>query len=152
MSNRQKLNLDLSSLFPGETLTIGEQVVDIRPLGIRSLAIVARKLKGFGYVLQEDGVTFDNYSEPENIIKLATLLLEQFPEVLEEASNIDKADLEKLPIEIVVSILDKVISVNMKSRESLEKNFKSLAARLNPTKPKEKVQTTKPKLPKQSKS
>lgn len=124
---RQRLNLDLDSLFPGETITICEQVIDIRPLGIARLAVISRKLKGFGSILEEEGVTWDNYNQPENIIKLATTLLEKFPEVLSEASNIHEEDLQELPLDIVVEILDKVIEVNMKSKEKLEGNFKSLA-------------------------
>lgn len=144
---RTRLNLDLEALFPGDTLTIGDQTIDIKPLGIRQLAIIARKLKGFGKVLQEEGVTWDNYNQPENLLKLAVILLEQFPEVLEEGSNIAVEDLQDLPIDIVVEILDKVIEVNMKSKEKLEGNFKSLAGKFNLTGP-----TEKPKSQRRSKS
>ena len=48
MAERQRLNLDLESLFPGDTITIGYQTVDIKPLGIKQLAVISRKLKGFG--------------------------------------------------------------------------------------------------------
>ena len=135
---RTRLNLDLESLFPGDTIKIGEQTIDIRPLGIMQLATIARKLKGFGTILEEEGVTWDNYSQPENLLKLAVVLLDQFPEVLEEGSNIAVEDLQVLPLEIVVEILDKVMEVNMKSKEKLEGNFKSLVGRLNlkPAKPK----------------
>lgn len=143
---RQRLNLNLDSLLPGDTLKIDGQVVFIRPLGLLQLAIVARKLKGFGAILGEDGVTWDNYGQPENILKIAVILLDQFPEVLEEASNIALEDLQQLPIDIIVELLDKVLEVNMKSKEKLEGNFKSLAGRLNLT------QTSNPKLPKQSKN
>lgn len=139
---RQRLNLDLESLFPGDTLTIGNQTIDIRPLGIAQLATIARKLKGFGKVLSEEGVTWDNYNKPENLLKLAVILLEQFPEVLEEGSNIALEDLQALPLEIVVEILDKVLEVNMKSKEKLEGNFRSLAGKLNMG-PKEKQKSQK---------
>ncbi len=135
---RQRLNLDLESLFPGDTLTIGNQTVDIRPLGLEQLAIIARKLKGFGSVLSKEGVTWNNYNQPENLLKLAVILLEQFPEVLEEASNIALEDLKLLPIEIIVEVLDKVLEVNMKSKEKLEGNFKSLIEKLNMS-PKKKI-------------
>lgn len=146
MAERQRLNVDLDSLFPGDTLTICEQTISIRPLGIKQLAIIAKKLKGFGKLLSEDGVTWENYNQPENIVKIATVLLDQFPEVLEEASNIDIEDLEVLPIEIIAEILDKVMEVNMDSKGKLEKNFKSLAGRL-----KMNQKTPKAKSQKQSK-
>lgn len=145
-TKRTRLNLDLESLFPGDTIEICGQSVDIRPLGIQQLAVIARKLKGFGSILSEEGVDWDNYSQPENLFKLAVILLDHAPDVLEEASNIALEDLQILPIDIVVEILDKVIEVNMKSKEKLEGNFKSLAGKLNL------VKTTKPKSRKRSKS
>lgn len=143
---RQRLNIDLEALFPGDTITIGEQVVDIRPLGIAQLAIVARKLKGFGAVLAEEGVTWENYSTPESLLKLAVSLLENFPDVLEEATNIDQEDLLQLPVDCIVELLDKVIEVNMKSRDTLEENFSRLAGRFSL------IQKPTPKSPRQSKN
>ena len=146
MAERQRLNLDLESLFPGDTITIGNQTVDIKPLGIKQLAVISRKLKGFGSVLADDGVDWENYNQPNNLIKLATVLLDQFPEVLEEASNIAAEDLQQLPLEIVVELLDKVLEVNMKSKEKLEGNFKSLAGKF------EMIQQPTAKSQKRSKS
>ena len=97
--------------------------------------VCSRKLKGIGAVLKEEGVDFENYNQPENLLKLAVALLEHSPSVLEEASNIALEDLQELPIELIVAILDKVIEVNMKSKEALEGNFKRLAGRLNMTPP-----------------
>ena len=148
-TKRTKLTLDLEALFPGDTIIIGEQTVDIKPLGLKQLAMVTRKLKGFSSVLAEQGVTWDNYSEPENLLKLAVVLLEQFPDVLEEGSNIAMEDLEQLPMEIVIEILDKVIEVNMKSKDKLVENFKSLATRFNLTPVPKKL---KPKSRKRSRS
>jgi len=142
---RQRLNLDLEALFPGDTITIGSSTIDIRPLGVKQLATIARKLKGFGTVLSKEGVTWENYNTPEYLVKLAVILLESFPEVLEESSNVAAEDLEQLPIEVIVEILDKVIEVNMKSKEKLEGNFKSLAGRFSLMTPQ------KPKLQKRSK-
>lgn len=130
---RQKIIIDLEALFPGDTLTVGDQVLDFRPLNVKQLAIVARKLKGFGGMLAEEGITWENYSNPENLLKMAVVLLEQFPDVLAEASNIDTDSLQELPIDIIVEILDKVIDVNLKSKEKLMGNFESLTQKLNPT-------------------
>lgn len=132
---RQRLSLDLEALFPGDTLDVHGTVIDIRPLGIQQLAIIVRKLKGFGTILQEDGVDWENYSQPENILKLAIILLEHFPEVLEEAANVAVEDLVQLPIDTVVLILDKVLEVNLKSKETLEGNFKSLIGKFAMTTP-----------------
>jgi len=132
MKERQTLSLDLDSLFPGSTVTIGNQSIIIKPLTIEQLAILSKKLTGFGDVLAEKGVTWENYNSPENLFKLAIVILENVPDVLEEASNVRIEDLRVLPIELVVEIIETIISENLKSKESLEKNFKSLTKKFLP--------------------
>ena len=130
---RQKLNFNFDELFPGDTIEIGTQVVDIKPLSIAQLAVITRKLKGYGDQLKKAEITWDNYNSPENLLTITTTLLDKFPEVLEEGSNIDVEYLKRLPIEVVVQIIDKVVTVNLKSRESLAKNFKGLMEKVNVT-------------------
>jgi len=129
MAERTRLDLDWDSLFPGSDLTIGKQTIPIKPLSLFQLAKVTRTLKGFGKLLSEEGVSWENYQQQDNIVLIASVLLDQFPEVLSEASNIHVEDIQRLPLESIVSVLDKVLEVNLESRESLEKNFKSLAAK-----------------------
>lgn len=126
---RQRLKIDLEALFPGEEITIGDSSVTIRPLGLLQLSKISRQLKGFTKSLGDEGVTFDNYSEPKNILILAEVLLNQFPDILEEASNISIDDLNELPIEFIVEIIDVILTVNLKSKGTLEKNFKSLVGK-----------------------
>ena len=128
---RTRLTLDLEELFPGDTIQVGSQTVPILPLGLFQLTLVSKKLKAFTAELIKEGVNWDNYSQPENMLKLAVVVLEKFPELLEECSNIAQEDLNQLPIEVVVEIVDKVVEVNMKSKDTLEKNFMSLAGKLN---------------------
>lgn len=129
MAGRTRLDVDWDSLFPGSELDIAGQKIEIKPLSLFQLAKVTRTLKGFGKLLSKEGVTWENYQHQENIVLIASVLLDQFPEVLSEASNIHVEDIQLLPLEIIVSVLDKVLEVNLESRESLEKNFKSLAAK-----------------------
>ena len=129
--SRQKLNLNLDELFPGDTLKIGNQTVHIKPLGIEQLSIISKKLKGFTAILAEEDITLDNYNEPANLVVLSSLLLEQFPEVLEEASNIELSDLKQLPLDIILEVVSKVIDVNLASRDSLTKNFNNLIGKIN---------------------
>lgn len=132
----QRLNIEFESLFPGDTLNIGDASVIIRPLGLLQLTTVVSKLRGLGGVLSERGVTWDNYNTPENMLIMAEVLLGQFPEVLAEASNVHQDDLSQLPLDCVVEVLDKVIEVNIRSREKLEKNFQSLAKKFGMIAPK----------------
>lgn len=129
---RQKLPIDFDELFPGENLTIGKSTVIIRPLNIEQIATLSKTIKGIGKILVDEGVTWENYSEQSSLFKIALVLLNTFPEVLEEASNIDINDLKKLPIEKIIEIVSKVVDVNLKSRDDLLKNFKSLTEKLVP--------------------
>jgi hypothetical protein len=122
----QRLEVDLDQLFPGKTLKIGSQTLYIQPLGAGKLVILIKKFKTVVKSLEEDGVTWDNFQSPENMFKLITKVMEDFPELLAEASNIHVDDLKSLPIELNLQILDKVIEVNMESKDSLLGNFNSL--------------------------
>jgi len=144
--NRQTLTIDLDSLFPGATVTIGTQVLTVKPLGLEEISDISKKLVGISGILAEQKITLKNFNTAENIPKLAIVLIDNIPSVLEEASNIALADLKKLPLEPIVDILTKVIEVNIKSKESLEKNFKSLISLLFPT-PKEETKDKGPKTP-----
>ena len=128
-NQRQALSIDFEALFPGETVTIGNQPIVIRPLNIEQIAILSKKLTGVGKVLGDLGVTWDNYNEPGNIFKLTVTAIDNFPDILEEAANVDIKDLKALPIEMIVQILDKILEVNLKSKDILEKNFKSLTGK-----------------------
>ena len=136
---KQKLNLDLEALFPGSALTIGNESVIIRPLNIEQLAILSKKVSGLSSILTEKKITMENFNTPENLFKLAVIALDNVPDVLEEASNVDIESLKQLPLTIIVQIIEKIISENMKSKEVLEKNFKSLI---------EKFQTPVKEIPK----
>lgn len=127
---RQSLAIDLDALFPGEELVIGSTTVIIRPLSIYQISNISKQLKGMGAVLSKEGITWDNFAEKQSIFTIAVCLIDSFPEVLEEASNIELEDLQLLPLESIVLILNKVIEVNLKSKDELTKNFKSLTEKL----------------------
>jgi hypothetical protein len=129
MAEMKRLNLDLEALFPGDILEIGDNKIDIRPLGVLKLVTISKKLKTLIKNLTDEGVTWENYSTPENIFKIATILLEHAPESLSEASGIHIEDINVLPIEEIIRIIDKVVEVNLKSKGTLEKNFKSLTSK-----------------------
>jgi hypothetical protein len=127
----QRLSLNFESLFPGKPLLVGEQTVYIRPLNVEQLAVISRILKNYIDKLASEGVTWETVKLPSNIVKITVALLEQFPDVLETASQIAKEDLLSLPLDIAVDILTTVIEVNLESKEKLEGNLSSLIKRLN---------------------
>lgn len=127
---KQRLNLDLDSLFPGEELIIGNTSIMIPPLGLSKIAMIAKKLKSIGVVLTTKEITWDNFQKPEKLFDLVQIIIDNIPEILEEASNIHGDDLKALPIDIVIAIVSKVIDVNLAAKESLEGNLKSLTEKL----------------------
>lgn len=132
MSERQTLSIDLDELFPGETVEIGKSSIIIRPLSLEQIMTLAVQAKGIMNILAEQGVTWKNYNTADSLAKIAYTLLDKFPDVLEELANVAIADLKKLPLEAIVAIIDKVLYVNLKSRDALEKNFSSLTKNLAP--------------------
>lgn len=132
-----RITTDLDKLIPGEALVIGDQTIMIRPLGIFKIKEIISKISSLHTVLVDKGVTFStinsvppNYKSPDKLILIAETLVGQFPEVLEEVSGIDVQDLGELPLEIIVSIIDKCLDVNMKSKESFMGNWLSLTGKL----------------------
>lgn len=129
----QRLNLNVDTLFPAETIEIDGQVVEIRPLGFSQLTTVVRKARAYGNLFSTEEITWENFNKPENILTIASILLENAPELISEASNIHVDDITALPPEYVFEIVSAVVDVNMKSKEKLEKNWKSLAEKLGMT-------------------
>lgn len=130
MKERQRLSIDYDSLFPGDSLEIGNSTVIIRPLGLEQISILTKRIKSLGIILDKEGVTWDNYADKSSLFKIAVVIIDSFPDVLEEASNIHIDDLKLLPLDQIVKIINKVVEVNLKSRDDLVKNFKSLTEQL----------------------
>lgn len=124
---RQRITVDLEELFPGEIFEIGSQKLIIAPLQAGQIADIFKKVKVLVKSLKDDGVDFQNYQDPDNMLKLSTVILEQSPELLEECSNIAVEDIRKLPIEKIVELLTVIIAANLKAKESLLGNLASLA-------------------------
>lgn len=125
--DRVRLKLDYDSLFPGEVITIGQNEVMIRPLGVSALITVVKHLNVLVVDLKEQGLTWQNFETPENLLKIAGIVVTKFPDLLAEATNIAEEDIAELPLPIVVSLMVKVVEVNLKAKEDLEKNFQTLA-------------------------
>ena len=128
---RQKLNLDLDSLFPGNTVAIGTSVAVIKPLSIKQIATLAKKIKGIAGILSEADITWDNFQKADKLVDLIVILLDNCPEVIEEATNIDIDDINVMPIELVFEIINAAVNVNLESKEKLEGNLKSLAEKFS---------------------
>lgn len=148
---KQQLILDLEELYPGDSLKLTEKnTIYISALGTGELAILGKKFKALLGTLKTKGITFDNYNEPENMLELATVLVDEAPNILADAANLEVDQMLLLPPESIVAILDKVIEVNMRSKESLMGNFNRLMGRFDQKKDKAEEKTSE--SPKSSKS
>ena len=130
MKPRIKLTADLDALLSGEDFVIGEQTIQIKPLSLSQVKLIIGRVNGLVKECTEQGISLSTIEEPDKFVQVAEIIITKFPDILEELSNIDGEDLQRLPIEVVVSLLDKCINVNMKSKESLMGNFKSLALKM----------------------
>ena len=140
----KSLGIDFSSLFPSETFDVMEGCsVEIKPMSLVQFASVSKQLKTFLTSLKEKGVHFSpvlssdgeviqpiNFNTPENIIEIASTALTNFPELLEETSGINKEDLEQLPLDIIINLIDVIIIVNLKSKDKLLGNWRSLVGKI----------------------
>lgn len=127
---KQRLDLNWKEVFPGEELVIKGATVTIEPLGLQKLATATNKLKALGAEFKKAGITWENYNQPNSLVGLASVILSSCPQILSDASNIALEDLQRLPLEYQMQIIQKVIEVNSKSKDILEKNFESLAETL----------------------
>jgi hypothetical protein len=123
---RSRLKIDLDAILPGDEFKVGNSSVTIRPLSIFQYKLIIGKIKALIEVLQEKGITGENYKETKNIMTIAEIVMSEFPDLLEEVSNIAVEDLNQLPLEIIIALIDKCLDVNLKAKESLLGNFKSL--------------------------
>ena len=132
---RTRIKADLDALLPGEEFMIGSQSVTIRPLNLQQYRLIMGKVRSLIEYCKSKGLTEDNFRETDKFIELVEILLDKFPDLLEEVSNIHIDDLQELPVDVVVSLLDKCLEVNVKSKDSLMGNFKSLAEKMSSLNP-----------------
>jgi len=131
MKERTRLNIDLDELLPGDQFQIGKESVLIRPLSLVQYKLIVGQVKALWKYLKDNNITEENFKEPENVIFIAESIIDKFPDLLSEVSNIHQDDLQQLPVEVIVALIDKCLEVNMKAKDSLLGNFKSLIGKLN---------------------
>lgn len=121
---------DWEILLPGTPHKIGETDLSIVPLGLESTKKAVGVIRNSFDVLREKGITPANYSDPQNIIEITALVLEQAPEFLVECSGLHLDDIKRLPLGTAVGLVSKVIEANVQSNEDLVKNLTALVATL----------------------
>ena len=126
MSEKISFDVDWDALFPGKPFTVGSKTVNITPLNIAQIATVTRKIKTIMPILKAEDIDWEGLNNPETIVKLIPILMDNTPEIVSEASGIDLESLVKFPPEYMLKLVTIAIEVNLESKEALEKNFESL--------------------------
>lgn len=126
MSEKISFDVDWEALFPGKKFTVGSKTINITPLNIENIAKVTRKIKTIMPMLKAEGIDWDGLNNPEMIVKLIPILMDNAPEMISEATGIDIESLVKFPPEYMLQLVTIVIEVNLESKDALEKNFESL--------------------------
>lgn len=119
-------NFDLDTLLPVEIIKIGSTDIPIRPLSFIKYQVIGKQLKSILAELREAGVDLSKLNDPESIVTVVSILLEKFPSILEEVTDISIDSLNTLPLDVIVDIAYRVLDINLKSKDSLIKNWKSL--------------------------
>jgi hypothetical protein len=126
-------------LFPSKIFTICGKDISIYPLNIGQIAFVIKKVKNLIPIFQSEQITFDNYSQPDKLITLVSILMESAPEILSEVTGIHQESLAKLPLSNTVEIFSVALEANLESKESLIKNFKRVSETMTQMLPTENV-------------
>lgn len=121
-----RLGIDFSKLYKTVAIDVGGKSVVLRPLTYRQWGDLLAKVDLIIEKCTEEGISLENFRNPDKLLTFAKILVVDFVDVLSEASGIHEEDLEQLPIEVILDILNAVIRVNLESKEDLQKNFDSL--------------------------
>jgi hypothetical protein len=127
---RITFEVDIDELLPGDEFKIGKQVIVIRPLGLLQYKTILGRLRTVYDELNTLNINGENIRKPESVLVIADLVMTKFPDVLEEATNISTTVLDKLPLEIILALIDKCLEVNLRSKESFLKNWNSLIKKI----------------------
>lgn len=132
MSEEKKIKLsdqDWENLVPIIEIPIASQKVSIRPLGFKKLTETIRKFQNSQKELLESGVTLENYSSPEGMLAITTIILERMPDIISDSSNIDLTDVERLPINVALTLVEAILDANITSQKGFLKNLTALATK-----------------------
>lgn len=140
---------DWDQIFNKETITIGTTTLVISALSVEEVAELAlligavkEDLKVLLVEASDDLVVGSlnegaklNFSMIDVIMKalpgLALVIQSKAPIVVSKLSGLHEKEVPRLPVNVLIDILSVCLTVNIKSLESLSKNFSSLAQKMS---------------------
>lgn len=138
-----KLNLDWDALFPGKEIDLYGEKIFIKPMESQQIGRVISNVKSLIQVFDEQDITFENYKNPDKLLALLDIIMQNSPEIISEATGISLEDINRLPIDANLLLLVTAVEVNLESKESLEKNLSCLTKKLQELGEEQPVETPK---------
>jgi hypothetical protein len=126
MSEKISFDVDWDNLFPGKPFVVADKSHNVTPLNIEGIAKISKKIRVILPILKSEGIDWNNLNDPEVIIKLVPILMDNTPDIVSEATGISIESLVKFPPAYLLEIVTIAIEVNLESKEALEKNFEGL--------------------------
>jgi len=132
MTEEKKVKLseeDWTNLAPIKEVPLGTKKVTVKPLGFLKLTEIITKLQNTQKELLAVGVTLDNFNDPQNLLVIATHILQRIPEVIIFSCDLDEEDVKNLPINVAVILLETILDANIESQQGFIKNLTALASK-----------------------
>lgn len=132
---REKISLhtdDWNDLFPKQDYVIGSTKFKISPLCLEEIKSVMDKLRSISLKIAEM-ITSKNSNEETKVIEILdyiVVVLDEAPEILSDMSGMEVNDVKSLPLDKAVELFTFCLDINIKSQESLSKNFRGLAEKM----------------------
>lgn len=135
MSEKTKLQpSDWEILFPSQPYKLGNTILYIEPLSLVNLNNIIKHLTLVYERVLEEHPSFDKNSNVEELnidwSIVATVVLEETPEVLSELSGLDVSDVKRLPVAVALDLLNKCFEINLESKEDLMGNLQGLGKKV----------------------
>jgi len=119
-------NEDWEALVPGIEYKIGNVKLPLRPVNIEEVTKIARVIRGAKDFFKDKNIDKGNFKNPDNLAVVFEIIMETIPELISDCSGLALADVKRLPADIGFELFNKLLEINLKSKGSLEKNFKAL--------------------------
>ncbi len=131
----------ISSLFPFTSFKITDDfTIALCPMDFNQWAMVIQRIESALDKIKNAGISWDDFNEAtddtadpkannkkaESVVKLVALIIKEFPDLLSEVSGIHEDDLKQLPVQVLASLTMELISINLKDKDDMIKNFNSL--------------------------
>lgn len=120
---------DLASLFPKELYTLGSTVLELKPLSMSQLPMLATEISKLKTDFSDLSFTSADLLEKAGFI--ANIIVTKAPSLLSVLSGLSASDIPKLPLTVAVDLAVKCVDLNIASSESFIKNLVALVNKIN---------------------